>query len=782
MELEKDRHVVEIADQNLKKAIINTLNQDKDQNISKDGDITLEQMKLLTDLDISSIEVYDLTGLQYATNLTNLVMDKTKVDGMKALITLLNDVAVRYQKKVTMDKSTMETTIKTIHSPMHQTQNQHSKANITQQPAITQSVKNDTTLVNIPDGNLKAKIISVLNTLYGQEIVENVSPKQMELLTVLYVNNCNISDISGIEYAKNLVEIRLDNNKISDITSLQSLVKLTFLSLSYNKITNIKPLASLNCLTSLNLSYNKVRNIAPLQYLSNLVYLNLSHNGIADIAPLGHLQVKANVSHQTIRIQKLHIPKPVYTFTHFLKTKKGVGLEVHKGTHVPDSWMLDASDIEDGIVFKNAVTHRVLLQMRITFQYYTLVEADSFSGQLLFDVVTTLTPIHIPDPVLRKSIIQVLKNCYNQNIQENTHIIASQMELLKVLDVSGLGVRDLTGLQYAKNLLNLNISGNAIGDISVISNLTNLVILVAHHNEIEDITTVKNLTNLVNLELQNNAISDVHSLGRLMNLKHLNLSHNQISNITPLQHIKGYINIREQTIKISQLVLTMQNQIIENVLKTPPGYGFHLQVGNHIPKLWQVTATPNGGIHFANVTPTEVKNDVDILFSYDCLAYSGRIVFATIRTSINIERTVDIPDSALRLTIVNILNIEHNQNISEGDQITENQLRLLTSLDVSGQNVKELTGLEFAVNLVKLNISHNLLTDIYPLRGNAKLAVLALHGNNLHSLAALKNLKGLISISIDNNLIHNISHLQGLMNLKIIKLHPSKEKLFHVDN
>lgn len=808
MELKKDREIVEVVDPYIKEVIINTLNQDKGQNIPKDGDLTISQMELLTDLDISSIEVHDFTGLQYATNLTNLVMDKNKQEGINALINLMNDVAISDsdKKEDVINKPVMETSMESMEDPLEEMvievsqeevidilqeqvtkpekSNEHGLKNMQELPldqepldaeelaeGLEYKTQNIKEAVSIPDSTLKATIISTLNESYGQAIIEDVSPRQMELLSVLHINNCNISDLNGLEYATNLVELRLDNNNVSELSALRSLSKLTFLSAHHNAITDVLPLASLKRLTSLNLSHNELTNIEPLQHLSNLVYLNISNNGIADIEPLDNLKAKANVSNQTIIIPKMHIPNPEFTITNLLNTKRGTGLEVSKGAHVPDSWVIRA-DNNDGIVLNNALTHRILLQMSITFQYHNLVEADTFSGQLLFDIVTTATPIHFPDPVLQQAIIKVLQTSYNQNIQENSNITAGQMELLKVLDVSNLGIKDLTGLQYAKNLLDLNISGNAIHDISVISSLTNLVVLAAHHNHIEDITALTNITNLVSLELQNNCISNINSLRRLINIANLNLSHNRISNINPLQDLKGYANIREQTITIPQLELTMKEEVVENILKTPYGSDLQLQVGNNVPKWWQISPTINDGIHFSNVTATEELRDVDILFSYDSLEFNGRIQFTTILTSIINENVVDIPDSALRTAIIETLNSKYNENVSVDDEIRENQLELLTSLDVSGHNIKELTGLESAVNLVKLNISCNQITDISPLKGSAKLTVLALHGNNLHNLTVLSNIKGLTYISLDNNLINNISYLRDLTNLKTIELHP----------
>jgi Prenyltransferase and squalene oxidase repeat len=84
---------------------------------------------------------------------------------------------------------------------------------------------------------------------------------------------------------------------------------------------------------------------------------------------------------------------------------------------------------------------------------------------------------------------------------------------------------------------------------------------------------------------------------------------------------------------------------------------------------------------------------------------------------------VDVTDAALRTAI--------NTSLGRGalDQLNKGELAQLTSLNISGQGVTSLNGLQFAVNLTNLNASNNAITDTTPLAGLTNLAVKDLNGN-----------------------------------------------------
>ena len=120
--------------------------------------------------------------------------------------------------------------------------------------------------VNIPDTNLR----TVLEKALGKDAGARITQTEMETLTSLDGSSGNISNLSGIELAKNLTDLRLPNNQLSDISPLAGLTNLTRLELPNNPLSDISPLAGLTNLTYLWLYNNPLSDISPLAGLTNL--------------------------------------------------------------------------------------------------------------------------------------------------------------------------------------------------------------------------------------------------------------------------------------------------------------------------------------------------------------------------------------------------------------------------------------------------------------------------------------------------------------------------------
>ena len=82
---------------------------------------------------------------------------------------------------------------------------------------------------------------------------QKITDVELEKLTDLNLDNSNITNLTGIEAAKNLKNLSLNRNSISNLSPLAGLTSLKNLSLKENKITDISPLTGLTSLTSLNL-------------------------------------------------------------------------------------------------------------------------------------------------------------------------------------------------------------------------------------------------------------------------------------------------------------------------------------------------------------------------------------------------------------------------------------------------------------------------------------------------------------------------------------------------
>ena len=110
--------------------------------------------------------------------------------------------------------------------------------------------------VNIPDTNLR----TVLEKALGKDAGAPITQTEMETLTSLDGSSGNISNLSGIELAKNLTDLYLSNNQLSDISPLAGLTNLTQLFLSNNQVSDRATLARLTAQTVVYFTGNPAFN------------------------------------------------------------------------------------------------------------------------------------------------------------------------------------------------------------------------------------------------------------------------------------------------------------------------------------------------------------------------------------------------------------------------------------------------------------------------------------------------------------------------------------------
>ena len=148
------------------------------------------------------------------------------------------------------------------------------------------------------------------------------------------------------------------------------------------------------------------------------------------------------------------------------------------------------------------------------------------------------------------------------------------------------------------------------------------------------------------------------------------------------------------------------------------------------------------------------------------------------------EDPVNFPDAALKAAVEDALWVS---DPTPGDMLG------LTELSCVNQGVKDITGLEYAENLQKLNLRFNRISSISPLSGlrdlrrldlsrNYEISSISalskltdlyhlnLHINSINSIKALSDLTDLTFLDLHGNHVHNISVLSGLGKLKHLDL------------
>ncbi len=132
---------------------------------------------------------------------------------------------------------------------------------------------------------------------------------------------------------------------------------------------------------------------------------------------------------------------------------------------------------------------------------------------------------------------------------------------------------------------------------------------------------------------------------------------------------------------------------------------------------------------------------------------------------------IDIPDPNLRAAIAEAIGLPPNTPILRG------HLADLTRLEARNANISDLTGLEGATNLRKLNldgeyveaeervINSNSVSDLSPLTGLTKLRSLSLQDSNISDISAVSGLTDLTDLNLTGSNVSDISPVSGLTNL-----------------
>ena len=739
---------VDIPDTNLRAAIEKALGK------ASGATITTEDIAYLTRLSALFANISDLTGLEAATNLTELFLANNSISDISPLAGLNNLTLLSLDYNPISDISALSGLINLIWlsllgnsisdlSPLVANTglgqgdaifvngNPLNNASInTHIPALQRrGVRVDfddpfDKPVDIPDSNLRTAIEKALRKASGVTI----TTEDMKSLYELEAPNASITDLTGLEHATSLTWLILNNNSISDISPLKGLTNLVRLDLNNNSISDISPLVANTGLGPGNavlVEGNLLNNASINTHIPTLISRGVrvdfdnpfdkpvdipdSNLRTAIEKALGKASGVTITTEWMKRLYQLIAPNASITdLTGLEGATKLTWLELHNNFISDISPLKGLTNLRRLELHNNSISDisPLVANTGLGPGDVIIVNGNPLNNASINTHIPTLISrgvrvdfdklVDIPDSNLRTAIEKALGKA------SGVTITTEDMKHLPQLIAPNASITDLTGLEGATNLELLELGNNFISDISPLKGLTNLVRLDLNNNSISDISPLKGLTNLKYLLLDNNSISDISPLKGLTNLRRLELHNNSISDISPL------------------------------VANTGLGEG----------DLVEVSENP--------LNPVSINTHI--------LALVHR------RVTVHFDKLVDIPDSNLRTAIEKAL------GKASGVTITTEDMKSLYELEAPNASITDLTGLEHATNLTLLTLSDNSISDISPLAGLNNLAELYLSDNSISDISPLKGLNNLIWLELRNNSISDISPLKGLNNLAFLYL------------
>ncbi|NJO03966.1 MAG: leucine-rich repeat domain-containing protein [Bacteroidia bacterium] len=122
-------------------------------------------------------------------------------------------------------------------------------------------------------------------------------------------------------------------------------------------------------------------------------------------------------------------------------------------------------------------------------------------------------------------------------VRDLIHSTEKGWKYITHMNLSKVGIVDISFLKDMINLSHLNLWDNQIADISVLENLKKLTYLNLSRNHLKDLFPLRTLTELETLILQRNKIKDLSPVQDLTKIKTLNLTENQIQELQPLDSL-----------------------------------------------------------------------------------------------------------------------------------------------------------------------------------------------------------------------------------------------------
>jgi len=182
-------------------------------------------------LDASDKKIESIQGIEYATNLKQLILNKNQIQYLSPLADMNHLIYLS---------------------------------------VVGNRIKNIT-----PLSTLDSIKILYLN---DNQITDITPLRHLTSLRELKLNSNKIVDISVLANLNDLRFLELKWNKIKNVNPLSELTNLYDLRLGSNHIKDISPLAKLNKLSSLFLADNQIEDIEPISHFKNMHRINLKRN------------------------------------------------------------------------------------------------------------------------------------------------------------------------------------------------------------------------------------------------------------------------------------------------------------------------------------------------------------------------------------------------------------------------------------------------------------------------------------------------------------------------
>ena len=577
----------------------------------------------------------------------------------------------------------------------------------------------------------------------------------MSSIKEIDIPNAQIVSLTGLEQFTSVETLNLSGNSIRKIEPISNLTSIKNLNISGNKveITDISKISNLTNVIQLKLASSQITSVDFMSNFTNLQELDVSSNGISSLEPIKKLKKldKLNISRNNSfsrledilvhgNLTELDISETGLTTLEGIETHL-MSLETLKVRYLEISL---APIVATYKVSTNAPVVPYLSELK-TLDISNTTKSISFSSLALL-------------PNLKELWMQdVIGKWKNSNVTTSLSLAGIYaLPSIEYINLENNNIKSLDGFTKKKT-----VDGNII---------------------IEDYLKAKQIY------LQNNQISDLSEFQYLrQEIEELNLANNKISNIAPLYVCwfakDKILNLTGQQISMQIFKKDSVDQyiILPNIFQESKRNGSLVYSDNTVfntntsdgfrvneEEIYQQNNCYNVIIEKGKTTDAE--NKLQLTLNGSGIA-SGSVLTFTIGTSTGyidsllfkdeklcnaIKKELDKPEHKSKITYLKNAHMILNLNHSGITQIDD--------LDLSVEDIKDLSGMENFTGLKKLNLSQNKIQTIDQLRYCKSMVNLNVSNNTLgNNNTAIAEMRSLTDLDLSNTNMTNIDSIKSLI-------------------
>jgi len=251
------------------------------------GDIFDTDLEAIIEMIGNNLNIVDLTGVEYCINLVYLELAQNQITDIAPLA---DNSGLDTGDFIDLQGNPLTDTSKDTYIPQLVNRGVYVYYD---EPEM---------VVTFPDADFEALIREILEKSAGD--ITNI-----ELATIITMRKRtgNISNLTGIEYCKNLKYIDLYKHNLTDITKIGQLRKIEELNLYRNAVTNIDAIDGMNNLETLSVGYNEIADISVVLTLPKLKRLTVGNNPITNIDIITNLKNLEYISIMDLNLTNLNL-------------------------------------------------------------------------------------------------------------------------------------------------------------------------------------------------------------------------------------------------------------------------------------------------------------------------------------------------------------------------------------------------------------------------------------------------------------------------------------------